>query len=150
MISVGYLFGVLALKRLSFRLLLWVTPTFVIFSHRKNGTDSSIGTVRKDKHIMEWLNLAFLSYFLPIDLSFWYGIGPGNPTSAAQGIGYVQELIARLTQTPITQFNTTTNSTITNSNVTFPLNQPIYVDATHDVIISNSAFYSVMTVSVQI
>ena len=72
------------------------------------------------------------SIFMHADLEFWYGLGPGNPTSAAQGIGYVQELIARLTQTPITQFNTTTNSTITNSNVTFPLNQPIFVDATHD------------------
>ena len=78
------------------------------------------------------------------DLEFWYGLGPGNPTSAAQGIGYVQELIARLTQTPITQFNTTTNSTITNSNVTFPLNQPIFVDATHDVIISYSAALSII------
>lgn len=73
------------------------------------------------------------------DLDFWYGVGPGNPTSAAQGAGYVQELVARLTKTPITEFNTTTNSTITNSNVTFPLDQPIFVDATHDVIISNSA-----------
>jgi len=71
------------------------------------------------------------------DLSFWYGEGPGSPTTAAQGIGYVQELIARLTQTPLTNFNSTVNSTIVSSNVTFPLSQPIFVDATHDVVIAN-------------
>ncbi|KAL5497776.1 hypothetical protein ACEPAH_2707 [Sanghuangporus vaninii] len=69
-------------------------------------------------------------YFL--DLSFWYANGPGNPTAAAFGIGYVQEIVARLTQTPILVHNTSTNATITNSNITFPLDQPIYADATHD------------------
>jgi len=71
------------------------------------------------------------------DLDFWYGEGPGNPTSSAQGIGYVQELVARLTGVPISTFNSTTNSTITNNPITFPLSQPIFVDATHDVVISN-------------
>ncbi|KIK96012.1 hypothetical protein PAXRUDRAFT_139439 [Paxillus rubicundulus Ve08.2h10] len=68
---------------------------------------------------------------------FWYSDGPGNPTAAAQGLGYVQELIARLTQTPITVWNSTTNSTLDSSNITFPLYQPIFVDATHDVVIAN-------------
>ncbi|THG93046.1 hypothetical protein EW145_g8491, partial [Phellinidium pouzarii] len=76
------------------------------------------------------------SFSYSFDLSFWYGNGPGNPTSAAQGIGYVQELVARLTQTPITEFNSTTNATLGGGNITFPLNQPIYVDATHDTVIS--------------
>ncbi|TFY81484.1 hypothetical protein EWM64_g2529 [Hericium alpestre] len=58
--------------------------------------------------------------------------GPGNPTSAARGIGWVQELVSRLTQTRITEFNTAVNETIVSSPVFFPLNQPIYVDATHD------------------
>ncbi|KAJ3728872.1 histidine phosphatase superfamily [Lentinula raphanica] len=75
----------------------------------------------------EWKGFAY-----SIDLSFWYGNGPGNPAVSAQGIGWVQELVARLTQTPITTFDTTTNETI----VTFPLYQPIYVDATHDTVIS--------------
>ncbi|KAH7928511.1 phosphoglycerate mutase-like protein [Leucogyrophana mollusca] len=72
-----------------------------------------------------------------LDLNFWYSVGPGNPTSAAMGLGYVQELVARLTQTPITVWNSTTNSTLDSSNVTFPLYQPIFVDATHDTVISN-------------
>ncbi|KIJ68571.1 hypothetical protein HYDPIDRAFT_173254 [Hydnomerulius pinastri MD-312] len=70
-------------------------------------------------------------------IEFWYSEGPGNPTAAAQGLGYVQELVARLTQTPITVWNSTTNSTLDSSNVTFPLYQPIIVDATHDVVIAN-------------
>ncbi|KAH9837054.1 histidine phosphatase superfamily [Rhodofomes roseus] len=70
------------------------------------------------------------------DLDFWYGSGPGNPTAAAQGIGWVQELVARLTKTPLTTFDTSMNSTLDGSNITFPLNQPIYVDASHDTAIS--------------
>jgi hypothetical protein len=70
------------------------------------------------------------------DLSFWYSNGPGNPTVAAQGIGYVSEVISRLTQTRITNFDTSVNSTIVSSPIRFPFNQPIYVDASHDTIIS--------------
>lgn len=72
-----------------------------------------------------------------VDLNFWYSEGPGNPTAAAQGLGYVQELVSRLTHTPINIWNSSTNSTLDSSNITFPLNQPIYVDATHDTVISS-------------
>ena len=74
------------------------------------------------------------------DLEFWYGNGPGNPVSAALGIGYVQELVARLTQTPIDDFSTAINRTLDENNVTFPLNQPIYVDATHDTALTTGEF----------
>ncbi|PPQ76281.1 hypothetical protein CVT24_009813 [Panaeolus cyanescens] len=69
-------------------------------------------------------------------LQFWYSFGPGNPASAAQGVGYVHELIARLTKTPITTFDSTVNSTIVNDDRTFPLDQPIFVDATHDTVMT--------------
>jgi len=72
------------------------------------------------------------------DLQFWYGNGPGQPTSTAQGIGYVQELVSRLTQTRITDYNSSVNGTIVDSNITFPLNQPIFVDASHDTVITSS------------
>ncbi|KAF7364289.1 Acid phosphatase [Mycena sanguinolenta] len=75
-------------------------------------------------------------YEYAIDLSFWYNNGPGSPSVAAQGIGWVQELVSRLTQTRITEFASTVNATIVSSNVTFPLSQPIFVDATHDTVIS--------------
>ncbi len=73
------------------------------------------------------------------DLGLWYSFGPGNPASAAQGVGYVQELVARLTQTPIDDFSTVLNRTLDGNNVTFPLHQPVYVDATHDTVITTSA-----------
>ncbi|KAJ6550010.1 histidine phosphatase superfamily [Mycena capillaripes] len=79
----------------------------------------------------EWIGYSYLN-----DLQFWYSFGPGNPAVSAQGIGYVQELVSRLTSTRITTFDTTVNATLVSSNVTFPFGQPIYVDATHDTIIS--------------
>ncbi|KAJ7122307.1 phosphoglycerate mutase-like protein [Mycena epipterygia] len=70
----------------------------------------------------EWIGYSYLN-----DLEFWYSFGPGNPATSAQGIGYVQELVSRLAKTPITKFDTTVNQTLVSSNVTFPLDQPIYV-----------------------
>lgn len=75
-------------------------------------------------------------YEYSVDLSFWYNNGPGNPATAAQGIGWVQELVSRLTQKPITTFTSSVNQTIVSNNITFPLLQPIFVDATHDTVIS--------------
>ncbi|KAG2150719.1 histidine phosphatase superfamily [Suillus bovinus] len=72
-------------------------------------------------------------------VDFWYSCGPGNPTAAAQGLGYVQELVSRLTHTPINVWNSSTNSTLDSSNITFPLNQPIYVDFSHDVVLASVA-----------
>ncbi|KAH9916035.1 histidine phosphatase superfamily [Fomitopsis serialis] len=62
------------------------------------------------------------------DLDFWYADGPGT-----------LPLLARLTQTPMTLFDTTTNGTLDGNNITFPLNQPIYMDATHDTNIASIA-----------
>nr|GAT44528.1 acid phosphatase [Mycena chlorophos] len=75
-------------------------------------------------------------YEYSIDLSFWYNNGPGNPATAAMGVGWVQELVSRLTGERLTQANTTTNLTLDADPITFPLNQPIFVDATHDTILS--------------
>ncbi|KAF9462121.1 histidine phosphatase superfamily [Collybia nuda] len=66
------------------------------------------------------------------DIMLWYGNGPGSPSASAQGIGYVQEVLSRLKKIRITEFRNTVNSTVVTNNVTFPLDQPIYVDATHD------------------
>ena len=71
-----------------------------------------------------------------VDLQFWYGNGPGNPAVAAQGIGYVSEFISRLTRTRITNFDTSVNGSIVSSEILFPFDQPIYVDASHDTVIT--------------
>jgi hypothetical protein len=59
----------------------------------------------------------------------------GNPTGRAQGLGYLQELLARLTGQYITSSNSSVNSTIDNNGKTFPLGRPFYADFTHDDII---------------
>ncbi|THG96255.1 hypothetical protein EW026_g5547 [Hermanssonia centrifuga] len=72
-----------------------------------------------------------------LDLYFWYDSAFGSPVARVQGIGYVQEMIARLTHTPIAVHNSSTNATLDDSSATFPLGQSLYVDATHEVVVLN-------------
>ncbi|WAQ83763.1 hypothetical protein PtA15_4A211 [Puccinia triticina] len=78
--------------------------------------------------------LTFEDYYS--DLMFWYAYSFGSPTAAAIGKGWVEELVSRLTQEPIKNYDSSTNSTLDSNPITFPLDQPIYVDATHDTVIS--------------
>ncbi|CCM02907.1 uncharacterized protein FIBRA_05021 [Fibroporia radiculosa] len=70
-----------------------------------------------------------------MDIYFWYDSAFGSPLAKVLGIGYVQELVARLTHTPIATHNSSTNATLDDSPLTFPLNQSLYVDATHEVVV---------------
>lgn len=71
-----------------------------------------------------------------LDLYFWYDSAFGSPFGKILGIGYVQELVARLTQTPIPVHNTSTNGTLDDNPITFPLDgRSLYVDATHEVVV---------------
>ncbi|KAH9483581.1 3-phytase A [Psilocybe cubensis] len=72
-----------------------------------------------------------------LDLQFWYGSAFGSPVARVQGIGYVQEMVARLTNTPIQTHNSSTNATLNDNPITFPLGQSLYVDATHEVVVLN-------------
>lgn len=74
----------------------------------------------------------FLNFQYAWDIMFFYGNGPGGQTTAAQGKGWVQEFLARLTHTPIEVYDSSTNSTLDGNPETFPLNQSIYADASHD------------------
>lgn len=65
-------------------------------------------------------------------LSKYYGYGAGNPLGPTQGVGFVNELIARLTRSPVHD-HTTTNSTLDAPGAaSFPLGKSIYADFTHD------------------
>ncbi|TWU75545.1 hypothetical protein ED733_006045 [Metarhizium rileyi] len=64
-------------------------------------------------------------------LEKWYGYGPANPLGSTQGVGYVNELIARLSHSPV-EDHTSTNRTLDSSPPTFPLNRLLYADFTHD------------------
>ncbi|KAK6343789.1 hypothetical protein TWF696_007451 [Orbilia brochopaga] len=65
------------------------------------------------------------------NLGKFYGYGPGNPLGPAQGIGFVNELIARLTDTPVND-STSTNTTLDGDEETFPLGRKLYADFSHD------------------
>ncbi|KAF8887235.1 phosphoglycerate mutase-like protein [Gymnopilus junonius] len=65
------------------------------------------------------------------DLDKFYGTGYGQPLGPVQGVGYINELLARLTQTPVHD-QTQTNKTLDSSPVTFPLNRTFYADFSHD------------------
>jgi len=64
----------------------------------------------------------------------------GSPLSRALGIGYIQELVARLTHTRIESHNSSTNATLDDNPITFPLNHALHVDATHEVVVLYSKF----------
>ncbi|KAE8348702.1 histidine phosphatase superfamily [Aspergillus coremiiformis] len=74
----------------------------------------------------EWVQYDYLQ-----SVKKYYGYGAGNPLGAAQGIGFANELIARLTQSPVKD-HTSTNSTLDSNPATFPLNATLYADFTHD------------------
>lgn len=91
----------------------------------------------------------FASFEYLIDLDKFYGFGSvngtfsfnfslshhydsyGQPFGRIQGVGYVNELLARLTGKPVND-STQTNRTLDSSNVTFPLGRTLYVDFSHD------------------
>lgn len=60
-----------------------------------------------------------------VTLSYGQELGP------VQGVGYINELIARLTGTAV-QDNTQTNRTLDSDPETFPLDRKIYADFSHD------------------
>jgi hypothetical protein len=65
------------------------------------------------------------------DLDKFYKTGHGQPLGPVQGVGYINELLARLTHTPV-QDTTQTNTTLDASPITFPLNRSVYADFSHD------------------
>ncbi|PFH48993.1 hypothetical protein AMATHDRAFT_148650 [Amanita thiersii Skay4041] len=65
------------------------------------------------------------------DLDKYYSTGYGQPLGRVQGVGYINELLARLTKTPVRD-NTQTNRTLDSSPDTFPLDRTVYADFSHD------------------
>lgn len=64
-------------------------------------------------------------------LGKYYGTGAGNPLGPTQGVGFVNELIARLTDKPVVD-HTSTNRTLDSNPATFPLGRALYADFSHD------------------
>ncbi|CAL3965195.1 unnamed protein product [Diplocarpon coronariae] len=55
----------------------------------------------------------------------------GNPWAPTQGVGFTNELIARMTDSAVVD-HTSTNSTLDSSDATFPLGSILYADFSHD------------------
>ncbi|KAI5917084.1 histidine phosphatase superfamily [Camillea tinctor] len=67
-------------------------------------------------------------------LGMWYrdaSYAERDALGPTQGVGFVNELIARLTSQPVVD-HTTTNTTLDSSNATFPLDSVLYADFSHD------------------
>ncbi|KAK4703123.1 hypothetical protein P7C70_g3091, partial [Phenoliferia sp. Uapishka_3] len=77
----------------------------------------------------EWA--AFEYYY---DLDKFYGNGYGNTLGAIQGVGYVNELLSRVTGDLkfATNDKTQVNHTLDSSPSTFPLARTLYADFSHD------------------
>jgi Histidine phosphatase superfamily (branch 2) len=65
------------------------------------------------------------------DLGKYYGYGQGSPLGPTQGVGFVNELIARMTNSSVRD-RTCVNHTLDSSPSTFPLGLPLYADFSHD------------------
>ncbi|CEJ55540.1 Putative Phytase PJ3 [Penicillium brasilianum] len=75
----------------------------------------------------EWSQYNYLQ-----SLGKYYGYGAGNPLGPTQGVGFVNELIARMTHTAV-QDDTSTNHTLDAAGAaSFPVNRTLYADFTHD------------------
>lgn len=77
----------------------------------------------------EWLGFEY-----SLDLSYYGGNGFASPTGRAVGVGYVEELVARL-QRHLPEpgaGSIAINETLDNNPRTFPPNQTLYLDFSHD------------------
>ncbi|GAB1310083.1 3-phytase [Madurella fahalii] len=75
----------------------------------------------------EWAGFGY-----SVDLAFYGDHSFGSPTGRAVGIGYQQEVVARLRNHTLGYSGSQINVTLDNNTVTFPLNQSIYLDFSHD------------------
>lgn len=64
-------------------------------------------------------------------LGKFYGYGSGNPLGPTQGVGFTNELVARLTGQSVVD-HTSVNHTLDDNAATFPLNRSLYADFSHD------------------
>ena len=75
---------------------------------------------------MEWHQFDYYQ-----SLGKYYGFGNGHPLGPTQGVGFTNELIARLTGKPVAD-HTAVNHTLDESEMTFPLGKTLYADFSHD------------------
>ncbi|KAK4191766.1 3-phytase A [Podospora australis] len=75
----------------------------------------------------EWVGFGY-----SIDLNFYGNDAFGSPVGRAIGIGYQQEVVARLRNHTLGYSGSQINVTLDNNTETFPLDQSLYFDFSHD------------------
>ncbi|RMZ67306.1 3-phytase A precursor [Pyrenophora seminiperda CCB06] len=71
-------------------------------------------------------------YEYALDIAFQAGTGFASPVGRAIGIGYVEEVLARMQHHVITSPSAQINVTLDNNTVTFPVDQNLNLDFSHD------------------
>lgn len=74
----------------------------------------------------------WLSYDYYKTLEKYYAFGAGNPLGSTRGVGYVNELISRMTKSLPVKDHTSVNHTLDSDPDTFPLDTALYADFSHD------------------
>jgi len=79
--------------------------------------------------VKEWTQYNYLR-----SIDKWYADGPGNYLGPSQGVGFANELLARMTdnRTYAARDRTSTNQTLDASNTTFALGGALFADFSHD------------------
>ncbi len=75
----------------------------------------------------EWVGFGY-----SVDLGFYGSNSFGSPVGRAIGIGYQQEVVARLKNHTLGYSGSQINITLDSNTETFPLNQSLYLDFSHD------------------
>ena len=80
------------------------------------------------------------SYDYYQSVSKYYSNGAGNKLGPTQGVGFVNELIARLTEQPVKDHTSVNHTLDDNNGSTFPLTRNLYADFSHDKDITSILF----------
>lgn len=89
------------------------------------------GSVSPFCHLFSQQEWQQYSYYQ--SLGKYYGFGHGNPLGPTQGVGWVNELIARMTASPVKD-TTSVNHTLDDDMTTFPIGEGhvLFADFSHD------------------
>ncbi|KAF1943547.1 3-phytase A precursor [Clathrospora elynae] len=71
-------------------------------------------------------------YEYALDIAFQAGTGFASPVGRAIGVGYVEEVLARMQHHVITDPSAQINVTLDNNTATFPVDQALNLDFSHD------------------
>ncbi|CAK7265653.1 hypothetical protein SEPCBS57363_001692 [Sporothrix epigloea] len=110
-------------------------PFETIADDKAEGTGETNATVGGGRRLSPFCHLfseaEWRNYDYYQTLGKWYGFGDGSALGATQGVGFVNELLARLTESPVDD-HTSTNRTMNADPATFPLDAHVYADFSHD------------------